>query len=338
MLHNRRSFLSFSLLPIASAFTSPNMVSKGLTIMTVAGGISGKAMGMTLTHEHILVDFSGAKNYDPGKWDRKLVIEKILPLLLRIKALGCNTFIDCTPAYLGRDVLLLRELSDLSRLNILTNTGYYGGSDNKFLPQQAFDENAEALAARWIEEAMNGIDGTEVRPGFIKISVNDGDLSDVSRKLITAAGITHKQTGLPIASHTGPSLPAFQQLDILEFSLRIDPKAFIWVHAQTEKDLSSYVKAAQRNCWISLDGVNETNIADYIRMLSFLKEENCLDHALVSHDAGWYDPGKPEATIRGYETIFVKLIPGLRGAGFSEKDIEMVFRENPQRAFTIKKP
>jgi Fe-S cluster assembly protein SufD len=159
-------------------------------------------MRNTLPHEHILVDFIGAEEINPPRWDREEVILKVLPYLEEARSAGCHTLIDCTPNYLGRDVGLLKILSEKTGLFILTNTGYYGGSDNKFLPAHAFTESADQLARRWIAEWLNGIDGTPIRPGFMKISVNPSHLSDVSLKLVQAAALTHLKTGLTIASHT----------------------------------------------------------------------------------------------------------------------------------------
>src|SRR3990172_9631236 len=66
-------------------------------ILTVKGIISKREMGFTLVHEHLLVDFIGADQYNPEKWDRDEVEDIMIPYLLEIKDLGCRTFIDCTP-------------------------------------------------------------------------------------------------------------------------------------------------------------------------------------------------------------------------------------------------
>jgi predicted metal-dependent phosphotriesterase family hydrolase len=61
-----------------------------------------------------------------------------------------KTFFDCTPAYLGRDPLQLRELSEKTGIQILINTGYFGARDNLFIPPSAFDATAEDIARAWI--------------------------------------------------------------------------------------------------------------------------------------------------------------------------------------------
>lgn len=334
---NRRSFLLKS---AGLLFVSPSVVAVRAfgkprqPVMTVLGPIEASALGNTLIHEHILVDFIGAASISPDRWNDDTVKTKMLPYLNEAKQAGCKTLVDCTPNYLGRDALLLKELSQQSGLHILTNTGYYGGSDHKFLPAHAFTESADQLSQRWISEWKNGIDGTGVKPGFIKISVNSEHLSDVSLKLIVAAAKTHRKTGLVIASHTGPSVPAFQQIEVLR-NYRVDPGAFIWVHAQNEKDWDYYIEAARKGAWVSLDGLNDENVSVYVSMLQHMKKNNSLHQTLISHDAGWYDPENPEGNIRGYTTLFTTLIPALEQEGFEESEIRQLIQHNPAKAFVV---
>lgn len=303
--------------------------------MTVSGPIDTEAMGITLPHEHILVDFIGAKDYSSARWNQEDVVRKVLSYLGEAKEAGCRTIIDCTPNYLGRDAALLLRCAESSGLNIITNTGYYGGSNHKFLPDHAFTETAMALAERWIDEWKNGIDSTPVRPGFIKISVNPESLSDISKKLVQAAAITHLQTGLTIASHTGPAIAAMDEIELLKQE-GVHPRAFVWVHAQNERDWNNYVTAAREGAWVSLDGLSEENFNDYADRLSFLQSEKCLDRILVSHDAGWYEPGKPDGgNFRPYTVLFKKLLPLLREKNFKEAEINQLIRRNPEQAFEI---
>ena len=75
-------------------------------IMTVLGPVSALEMGTTLEHEHILVDFIGADSSGYHRWDKQEVIEKAMPYLKEIQELGCETFVECTPAYLPDRVRL----------------------------------------------------------------------------------------------------------------------------------------------------------------------------------------------------------------------------------------
>ena len=305
-------------------------------IMTVTGPVPAHSAGITLTHEHILVDFIGADSITSTRWNREEVMNIALPFLMKIKDLGCRTFIDCTPEYIGRDPELLRSLSESSGLNIVTNTGYYGAANYKFIPRHAYSESADQLAARWISEWENGIAGTGIKPGFIKTGVFGDSLSDFHRKLVTAAARTHLKTGLVIDSHTGRARPAFEQLEILRKE-GVAPDAFIWVHAQAEQDLMNHVKAGKMGAWISFDGLDENNAGNYVKLIRNMKDNNLLDRVLLSHDAGWFDPAKPSGgEFRDYNTLFETLVPLLKAESFTASEIRQLLVENPAKAFTIK--
>ena len=306
-------------------------------ITTVTGGIPIKDMGKTLSHEHLLVDFIGADSTGSHRWNRDEVVERVLPFLEEIRILNYKTLVDCTPAYLGRDVELLKLLSEESGVQIITNTGYYSASDGKYLPKHAYTESAEQLAQRWIDEAKNGIEGTEIYPGFIKIAVDYGPLKPINQKIVEAACIAHLETGLTIMSHTGPALPAFQQLAILS-QFDVDASAFIWTHANVETDFNKHLQAAKMGAFISFDQFKPEDADRYVEFVLFMKKHAVLHKVLFSQDAGWYSPGEEKGgEFRDFTAIENYLIPALEDAGVAQYDIFQIFFKNPVAAFRIQK-
>ena len=258
------------------------------------------------------------------------------PIWNELKALGCQTLAECTPAFLGRDVRLLRRLAEASGLHLLTNTGYYGARDDQHLPEHVFGESADELAARWTREWEEGIDGTDVRPGFMKIGVDRGPLSDVDRKLVRAAARTHRATGLTMAVHTGPAEGAFDELAVLEEE-GVHPSAWIWVHAQAEEDADRHVEAARRGGWVEFDGVHPDRIERHVALVMNMKAHDLLHRVLVSHDAGWYRVGEAGGgAYRGYATLFERFLPALRAAGLTDDEIALLVVRNPAEAFAIR--
>jgi phosphotriesterase-related protein len=305
-------------------------------IMTVNGPIASRELGATLPHEHFLVDFIGADSTGFERWNRDTVVSIVLPFLREAKKMGVESVIECTPAYLGRDPILLQRLSKASGLNIVTNTGYYGAINNKALPKSAFYETADQIAGRWIDEWENGIGSTGIRPGFIKIAVPpDSILSPLHEKLVIAAARTHLKTGLTVNSHTGPFKTAMAELNILKKE-GVDPSAFIWTHAQNDS-ICTHLIIARMGAWVSLDNVMENNIPYYLAALQNLKKNGLLNRVLISHDAGWYDVINPTGVIfRGYTAVFTYLKPALYQAGFTENEWNQLVRENPKQAYTIR--
>jgi predicted metal-dependent phosphotriesterase family hydrolase len=306
--------------------------------VTVNGKIPAKQMSVTLVHEHVLVDFIGADKISGNRYDQDEAFTIILPHLKTLYKKGCRTLIECTPQYLGRDVVLLKRLSDSSGIQIFTNTGYYGASDEKFLPASLQNQNAEELAKSWIQEAREGINGTGIKPGFMKLGADDLPFSASILKILKAAAITHKATGLPIAVHTSKGgKPALEELRLLT-EAGVPAEAWIWVHAQNEKDITFHLEAADKGGWVEFDGINNNNTEEYIAILHKLKAAKLLHRVLISQDAGWYNVGDAGGgNFRNYNSIFDSFVPALLNSGFTEKDIQLLLVENPAKAFRIRK-
>jgi predicted metal-dependent phosphotriesterase family hydrolase len=334
---NRRKFLHQGLYASAGILLLPHLVRavQEDQVVTVLGPIKPAAMGFTLTHEHVLADFIGAAEYSKSRYNADEVYNRALPFLKQIKAKGCDTFVDCSPAYLGRDVKILERLAKATGLNILTNTGYYAAVNEKFLPPQAYTETAEQIAARWINEWNDGIEGTGIKPGFIKTSVDEAPLTPTQRKVVAAAALTHLATGLTIAIHTGGGEAAKEELRILG-KHGVNPSARIWVHAQNEPKMDYHIEAARLNSWVSLDGVNPETVGANIGYLQTMKKENLLHRVLVSQDSGWYNVGEPNGgTYKPYDCIIDQLIPAMKKNNFTQQEIDLIFKANPANAFKI---
>lgn len=334
--------LSTGVLPNIGGWTSK---AKQDTIITTEGDISNSAMGMTLVHEHILSIF-GTTAQEPAEYNQQQALEEVVPYLKYIKSLGCDTIVDCSAAYLGRNVRLLNKIAEQSGIQLITNTGIYGAANDDYIPDYAYEESAEQLARRWISEFKNGIQGTNIRPGFLKSGVDGGSLSDIDAKLIRAAALTHLETGLLLQIHTsGNPQAANEQLTILEEE-GVRPDAWVWVHAQNTEDIQDLIAAAKQGAWISLDGLRAPNFLNgkreadssllhHFQMVKAFKEENLLDHVILSHDGSTYPP---EGTAkRPLDPLFNAFIPMLKTGGFTEDEIDQIMIKNPANAFAIKK-
>jgi len=304
-------------------------------VQTVRGPIAPAKLGTTLVHEHVLVDFGGVAiqaRYDPEE-----VFRVAKPRLDELRQRGCRTLVECTPAYLGRDPVLLRRLSEATGLHILTNTGYYGAANDIAIPKHAYTETAAEIAARWTAEARDGIAGTGIRPGFVKIGVDAGPLSGIDRKLVEAGALCHLDTGLTLAIHTGSGAAALEILSILK-TRGVSPDAYVWVHSQNERDRATRSWAAQQGAWVELDGVSPQSLDAHVEAVVDLLRRDQLDRVLVSQDSGWYRVGEPGGgAYRPHTFLFDAFLPALRAHGLGEADIRTLLVENPARAFAIRR-
>jgi predicted metal-dependent phosphotriesterase family hydrolase len=334
----RRSFLTTSAAAAADVLVRAPHFARAespRTIQTVRGPIGADEMGASLVHEHVLVDFAGADKVSRSRYDPDKAFGVILPYLRELRDRGCRTLVECTPAYLGRDPLLLRRLSEASGLHVVTNTGYYGAANDSAVPRHAYAESSRQLAARWTAEHRGGIEGTGIRPGFIKTGVDAGPLSDIDRKLVEAAALCHLETGLTIAVHTGDGTAGLEVLSVLG-RLGVSPEAYVWVHAQNANDRATRSWAAQQGAWVEVDGVGPETLDAHVDAVVDLFRRDRLDRVLVSQDAGWYHVGEPRGgAYRSHAFLFDAFVPALLARGLAEADVRKLLVDNPAQAFAI---
>lgn len=346
---NRREFITSAALATTAALTgcATTVALDEDHIMTVNGPIRPADLGRTLVHEHVVVDFIGGSRSLLARYDVDRAFEVALPHFRKLRERGVRSLVECTPRFIGRDVRLLQRLSVASGVQIVTNTGWYAAVDHKFLPGEADTESAERIASYWLAEWYKGIDGSGIRPGFLKLGTGNGPLPPVDAKLVRAAARVHRETGLTIAIHTGDGAAALDEIRLLR-EAGVAPGALIWVHAMNDPG-EIQIEAARLGAWISLDGYSlaPQNVLRFPAFLVAHREAGTLDRVLLSHDDGWAVDGdapngnKLTLFANGnpapYEALFVRLLPDLRAKGFTEGEIDQLLITNPRNALTIRR-
>ena len=322
----RREFLGTIALAAAGCHS---LRQQGPTIQTVLGAIPASSLGFALTHEHVMCDFIGAEKTGRHRWDVDEVVRTMRPHLEALKKAGVTGFVDCTPAYIGRDPRVLKRLAQETRLHIVTNTGYYGGAKDKFVPKHAYAETEEQLATRWIAEWKHGIEDTGVKPGFIKIGVDeakDGQLSDIDAKLVRAAALASLETNLAVVCHTGGASGGLAAAKLFSALKR----KFIVAHSDGH-GLDTNKQIADLGAWVSFDAISRKPVETHLKLVQLMLE-NHSHRLLLSQDNGWYSVGEAQK-IRGYTYLPQKFLPALRGLGVTELTIQKLTIHNPAAAF-----
>lgn len=307
-------------------------------IVTVTGEISASRMGITLPHEHVLFDLAMIDSIGTHTYNKDSVIQRMMPLFEGLKPYKVKTFVDGTPEFMGRDPQLLAELSRKTGIHIITGTGWYATDNERHLPKEVKEMSAEEIALIWIEEVKHGIGNTGIKPGVINIGISGSELSEDDKKLVAAACLTHLETGLTIMSHTGPAAGALAQLKILE-KFGVDPSAFIWLHAMEEASKNKVLAVAEKGAWIEFDGIQpdmeaSVRISEQIKYMKLIRR---LNHVLLSHDAGGYQPGLPNGgNIRPYTELFDSFTLLLLSEGITKEELDQMMIKNPAEAFGIR--
>jgi predicted metal-dependent phosphotriesterase family hydrolase len=333
VLLTRRAFVQNILVALGTlALPRALLGQESCEIVTVRGPVPCAKMGLTLPHEHIMSVFGGprAKHVD---YDEQKLFSVVIPYLKKLKGLGLGTLCDCTTAFFGRRADLLKTLSVETGIHILTNTGYYGAANDRYVPEFVKSASVDSLTKLWLSDWENGIEGTDIRPGFIKIGVDSGSLSPIDLKLVRASAQTHLHSGLTIAAHTSDSVDAaFDQLQALKEE-GVHASAWIWVHAHKVKDHEALLYAARAGAWLEFDGIAENTLDHHLHLVDLMKKEGFLGQVLLSHDGNSFRFG--DRPFKPYESIFTHFVPRLKRAGYTDAQIVQLTLSNPRKAFAI---
>jgi len=300
-------------------------------IMTVLGSIPSSGLGMILPHEHLFTDLRGPAAEGYAQADIAHVVERLRPYIEEIKALRVTALVEATPLGVGRNIHAVRAVAEAADFPIVAATGAYR---EPFVPAELRALSQAALAEWMVRELTEGIEGTGVRAGFIKLCATDEGLTPLEERLLRAAAQASRATGAAIASHTKRGAVALRQVEILAEE-GVEARRFIWVHAHCEPDVELQLRLARRGVFLEYDAIGQPGLADelFIGLLRRAWDAHCSARVLLSHDAGYYRPGEPNAPIRGFGYLMQAFLPKLRQAGFDETAIRTLVEDNPKHAF-----
>lgn len=311
-------------------------------VQTVGGPVDSSALGPTLSHEHLTNGVSGMERI-PGLLRREEMVERCVEALERARVLGIQTLIDLTPFDLGRQVWLFEEVAARTAVNVICATGVY-----RWVPSIYFDWDEDEIAAHFVREIADGIEGTGVRPGMIKLAwdleyqLNEemprGNPRAQLEKTARGAARAAKATGTPISCHTrAVDQLGTPLLDIFEDE-GLDLRAVTIGHSNDTTDLDYLVSIARRGAVVGLDRFF-SHAEDYVAQrgsvaLALIKagfaEQVCLGHD--ASPAGlwgrWRDPNPDCWTL-----VPVYEVPWLLANGAAEDDIDAVLRRSIRSTF-----
>lgn len=301
-------------------------------INSVLGKIDDNNLGVTLMHEHITWDWGGAESIN--EYSVEEVVSTMLPYLLDLKSAGCNTFVDATTMGSGRNLEILMECSKRTGLNILTNVGAWDGSkhEGKYIPHFLKEKSIEEIVEIWTNEFLYGMEGTNIKPAYIKIALGDtGTITELQEKILRAAARTSIKTKLPIQCHTCPADSAVRAVSIVEEE-NLPLSKFLWVHADVEQNTEVIMKLVKKGIWVEFDYIGRTSeFSWHVETIKDIIKDNLLDRLLLSQDAGAYYYGEKNVndSIIPYNRLFTEFIPYCTSKGISNETFHKLLVENP---------
>jgi len=309
-------------------------------INTVLGTIDAKDLGVTLMHEHIFWDWNGGEEDSRNKYDKDDAVSTMVPYLRELKELGCQTFVEASTYGSGRNIEVLRECAQKTGLNIITNCGMWDGGEfhGKLIPKELRSLEIDEISDLWTSEYTEGIEGTDIRPGFIKLALGDeGIISELQERMLRAAVRTSLRTGLVIECHIGHSTSARRAVEIIQEE-GLPFNKFIWLHIDWSEDIPTILELGKKGIWLEIDAISvmKEPYEVQMRILKKLIEEDLIDRTLISQDAGCYEAGgAKDKNLRTYNNIFTKFLPLCKEEGIDDWIINKILIENPAKALNI---
>ena len=338
---------------------------------TVLGPIAGEAMGITLPHEHLLIDFevmfrepaTGAerglsrqpvslanlgwvRHHFSSNLDNLQLLDETVARdeALLFKHAGGQTFVDPTNRGLARDPLALARVARATGLNIIMGSGYYVAAAH---PPGMDARTVDDIARELVTDLTVGIDGTGVRAGFIGEIGTTWPWTDNEKKVVRAAVAAQRETGAALMIHPGrhERLP----LAIVDFVRKegADLERTIMCHIErTIADRGVLLELAATGVRLEYDlfgletsyypynpAFDMPNDGERMRQILFLIERGHLAQILMSHDIA-YKHCLTKWGGFGYHHLLVNVIPRLRDRGADDRTIQTLLVDNPRRAFT----
>ena len=307
----------------------------GLQVVTVRGPIEPDQLGVTLSHDHLIMD--GFAMYGEATANYGWILDDVAVAIAEVaafRAAGGGAICDPTNEGLGRNPLALRAISEATGVHVVMGSGWYR---EKVYPAYVREEMPDQLAERLVRELTVGVGETGVRAGFIgEIGTDRGSISPAQERVFRAAARAHRRTGCPILTHTTHfGELALEQLDLLAEE-GVDPGRVIVSHLGDRVGIGSLRPIAERGAWLNVDNLGFSGgyaplavRADNIVALwaagfggqVMLSNDICLLDQLASYGGC------------GYANIQANVLPLLRARGLTAAEIETMLVANPARAF-----
>ncbi|MED5803834.1 phosphotriesterase [Gordonia sp. Z-3] len=298
----------------ASADPAPVLVN------TVRGPVAAEQLGMTLTHEHLISDWSRRAVEPEGEAERELFWSPVNPSinwlltdnpgccfdnvrqddpvamaeeLGHFTAVGGRTVIDCTNDEMGRDPRALLQISVSAGINVVMGSGWYV---HAFHAESTLDADADQLCESLMTEFADGVADTGIKPGIIgEIGVSP-QFTEAEKTRVRAAARAQVQLGVPMLIHLpGWQRRAFEVLDIVLEDEGVAPDAVVLCHMDPSGEDADYQQAvADRGVWLEFDMIGMPFFYDgegqspapeqTARAVARLVRDGHASRILLSHD------------------------------------------------------
>ncbi len=313
-------------------------------VRTVLGDIAPHQMGLTYSHEHIVIDEGFSTLTNP-----EFILNDTARISTELKEFyeyGGRTVVDTMPASAGRNVLKLAEVSRNSNVHIIAPTGIH--LEKYYSPNHwRYHLSADEMTELFVKDIREGIDEydynspvirrTPHRAGIIKLATGDEGITAHQHKIFEAVVNAHLQTGAPVLTHTNGGLQAIEQVELFN-KLGADINHIVLSHVDRRKDLSFHEDLMQTGVYVEYDShfrwKNKDDNWTYF-LLEKLLPGYC-DRIVVGMDMARNTYWKSYGGKPGLIYLLTEFKEELKKRGL-DSYFEKLFFSNPQKLFAFNK-
>ncbi|GEK89692.1 phosphotriesterase-related protein [Alkalibacterium putridalgicola] len=286
--------------------------------------------GYTYAHEHTTIDLSSLKKTEDTNLN---LFDETVEEYKKLYDKGVRNVIDVTVRGMKRNPDYVRRVAEASGMNILQSTGWY---QDKFLPDYIETKSVSELADMMIKDIREGLDDTDIKASLIgEIGTSKNEMTSRERKVFEAAVIAHKETGVPITTHTTLGTFGKEQVHFFK-SQNMDLSRVVIGHVDLTGDIDYVLDLLKEGVYVEFDTVGKENyMPDMTRveMLKRIESEGYDDKVFLSMDITRRSHLKANGGL-GYSYLLDTFVPLMKENGISERFIEKMLKDNPNTFYS----
>ncbi len=307
------------------------------TIPSATGPLDTADLGFTYMHEHVIVGTPGLYQSYPELWQPEKFMEQAVQRLSAARERGVRTMVDLTPADFHRDVRFVQEAARRSGMQVVVATGIYWRS-TPFFDGHPLEELVPLL----VKDISEGIQGTEIRAAILKAATDEPGVTPQNEKALRAIARAHRQTGVPISTHTNARLEMGTKQQDVFASEGVDLSRVVIGHSGDTEDLDYLKRLMDRGSYIGMDRFGLDRMLPFekrVATVAALCREGFAERIVLSHDASCIFDWAPEERLREFAPnwhfrhIVDDVLPALREQGVSQAQIDQMTTGNPRAIF-----
>ena len=344
-------------------------------VQTVTGPIEPERLGVTLTHEHLLIDISvvrrlpesatakdfffqpvtqetvgrirhyAAPNQDNARlFDVPTAIDEVM----LYKQHGGASLVDATSIGLARDPVGLFRISNATGVNVIMGASYYVGAAH---PPEMDQLTEEDIVQQIVRDVMEGADDTSIKSGIIGEIGCSWPLEDNERKVLRASAKAQRFTGAPLLIHPGRNEAAPAQIiEVLEGAGADLDRTIISHLDRTVFLKETLTQIAVTGCYMEWDlfgnessyyppnpSIDMPSDAKRIDDIAWISSQGYGDKVVIAQDI-CAKHRLVKYGGHGYHYILGHVVPRMRARGLSSEAIDKILVDNPRDALTFVAP